>query len=779
MVRRTSRAKREDAEIVREAQKRHKQCADWESTARSNAKDDLRMSVADAYNQFAWPREALIARQPRGGVAKPCLTFPLIQQHNQHVINNAQQNQMGIKVNATGFGATSEAADGIEGLIRHIEYQSNAQQNAYYTAIKFQVRIGIGWTHIVSDYGPGDTFDQELYIRSIPDPMNVWLDPDCQEPDKSDARWGQIGQDMPRKEFEAKYPDHADAPGVQAGFAGPDYTRGWADKDTVRVVRYYRLNETDDTLYAVPDLTMPGPIDDEGNSVIDPMTGAPMVGQHVPAGMMRGSEMPEGLEEIARAQQFPSRPIADPQVEYFVIAGHEIIERGETVFDHIPLVPWIGQEDVIDGSFDRWGHTRQLVDAARMYNYSASEFVGLTALQSRAPFMGDARAFEGHEDAWASANLGNAAFLPYNSTDPDTAQPIAPPQRLDPPTAPSAAMQGMANAEHQMQLVSGQFDAQMGAPSNERTGVAIQQRQRQGDTATYHFTDRQGAALRLTGKILIGAIPKVYDTQRAIQILGLDGKRTGVVVDPSLPTAHTEVQPSAPPPGQQPDPNAEAILAINPKVGRYDVEADVGPAYGTRRQEAFNAISQILSSAPMLVDKIGDLLMQSADFPLADEMAKRLAPPSDDPQAAAAQQQIQALHAQLAQANQKLQDKTTDQQIRIGQQQHDKVDDVMRSEIDRYKAETDRIAAIGSIDPMMLLPLVQQVVRDALANQIGGGAAGPLPQLPQPQQPPPNPPGAPGTAIGTPQGTDLPRMPSTNPPGGLVHGAVPTNGAVQ
>ena len=777
MAKRPTRASKADAEIVREAQKRHKQCADFESTARSNAKDDLRMSMADAYNQYAWPQAALNARQPRGGVAKPCLTFPLIQQHNQHVINGAQQNQMGVKVNATGFGATSEAADGIEGLIRHIEYQSNAQQNAYYTAIKFQVQIGIGYTHIVADYGPGNTFDQELYIRSIPDPMNVWLDPDCQEPDKSDARWGMIGQDMPRKEFEAKNPGQDVPPSSSDGL---DYTRGWSDKDTVRVVRYYRLNETDDTLYAVPEMVMPAPVDEDGKPVVDPMTGAPAVGQHIPAGMMRASDMPDGLEDIAKEQQFQSRPIADAQVEYFVIAGHEILERGETVFDHIPLVPWIGQEDVIEGKFDRWGHTRQLIDAARMYNYSASEFVGLTALQSRAPFMGDARAFEGHEDKWAAANTGSGAFLPYNAVGLDDGVPLPPPQRLDPPTTPTAAMQGMQNAEHQMQIVSGQFDAEMGAPSNERTGVAIMQRQRQGDTATYHFTDRQGAALRLTGKILIGAIPKVYDTQRAIQILGLDGQRKGVVVDPSLPTAHTEVPPPPAPPGQQPDPNAEAIMAINPTIGRYDVEADVGPAYGTRRQEAFNAITQILSSAPGLTDKIGDLLFKSADFPLADEMAKRLAPPSDDPAAAAAQQQIAAMNVHIGQLTQQLKDKQGDLQVKIADQQHEKVRDVMDSEIDRYKAETDRIAAIGSIDPAMLLPLVQQVVRDALAVQMGA-PSGSAPAVVPPQDvptPPPNmaPPSGP---IGTPIGTDVQRLPSTNPPGGPIHSPMPTNGAVQ
>jgi hypothetical protein len=761
---RRSRAEREDAEIVEEAQKRFKQAQDWESTARANAKQDALIACADSYNMNAWPREALLARQPPGGQPRPCLTFNMIQQHNLHVINEAQQNQMGVKVNATGFGATAEAADAIEGLIRHIEYQSNAQQNAYFTAIENQVEIGIGYTHIVADYAPGDTFDQELYIRSVPDPLSVWFDPDCQEPDKSDARWGQIGQDMPRKEFEAKYPDWANKPGTTAAFGdGSDWSRDWVKDDTVRVVRYYRLNEIDDTLYAIPPgVVLPGPTDDDGMPLADPVTGAAVPGEPVPPGVVRASEMSDELLEIAKEQGFQNRPIADPQVEWFLIAGHAVIDRGETVFDHIPLVPWIGREKVVDGKYDRWGHTRLQIDAQRMYNYSASEYVGLTALASRAQWLGDAKAFEGN-DEWLSANVGNHPYLRYNSKDPDDGvTEIPPPQRIEPATVPSAAMQGMANAERQMQIVSGQYDAEMGAPSNERTGVAIQQRQRQADTATYHFTDRQGAALRLTGKILIGAIPKVYDTQRAVQILGLDGERKGVVVDPKLPTAHAE---AAPDPGSPPD--AEAIMAINPTIGRYDVEADVGPAYGTRRQEAFNAITQILAASPPLAEKIGDLLFKAADFPLSDEIAERLAPVGDDPNVAAANQALQQAHGQIAQLTQKLSDKQADIALKQQQIQHDKIDDVMehdnarrRMDLDQYRAETDRMSAIGDIDPAALIPVLRQLI--SLAS---GGGSVPLAPSHDPSMGGPSP--VPTGGIGL--------SPSNGPGGEIrsINGAVP------
>jgi hypothetical protein len=62
----------------------------------------------------------------------------------------------------------------------------------------------------------------------------------------------------------------------------------------------------------------------------------------------------------------------------------------------------------------------------------------------------------------------------------------------------------------------GQYQSDMGAPSNERSGAAINARQRQGDNATFHFLDHQAIAIRFTGKILIDLIPKIYDTERVL-----------------------------------------------------------------------------------------------------------------------------------------------------------------------------------------------------------------------------------------------------------------------
>lgn len=777
--RKSGRAPSEAEDTVTEAHRRFDECLRFESTARSNARDDVRFVEGDAYNNWQWPGDVLSGRRARVN-----LTINKTRQHCLQIINDCQQNQMGIKVNGVGFGSTDEAAEAIEGIIRHVEYAANAQQNAYKNAIRGQVQIGIGWIHITADYIPGRSFDQEISIKSVPDPLSVYSDPGCREPDHSDMRWAMVGETMARDEFRAAYPDHAELEGVQVwgDDRGGGGSASWSTKDEIRVMRYYRRSEKRETIWAIP-----------ANLAGDPKAAqTPGATKVVPE-----STMAPELLTLARQAGWPTRSVASPVVEWFDIAGREILDRGETPFDHVPLVPFIGEESLVDNQFDRKGHVRALIDPQRMYNYSASRYVEFVALQARSPYLAPSRAIEGHEDTWEAANDSDPpAVLTYNDQSLDDGSAIAPPVRIDPPAVDAASLQGMAQADQQMQMVSGQYEATLGAPGNERSGAAIQQRQRQSDRSTYHFTDNQGAALRLAGKIIISAIPRVYDTPRAVQILNLNGERQGVIVDPRLqgadgqPAAHQLVQPpmvpasqpgaapgappAAAPAGQAPmqpapDPNdpsspLEAILAVNPLVGKYDVEADVGPAYATRRQESFNAIMQVVTGAPSLMPLISDLLFQAADFPLHDEIAERLrrmVPPQamgeSDPQAAALQGQIGNLQQHLSAVLEQLAQERQSRQI--DQQKADAA--TAATKVKQYEADTERLAALGSLDPAAIIPVIRETIQQALTQQ---GINAPV-QLAHPHDPsmggPP-----PGHTVG-PAGELVP-LPSTNPPGGMI-----------
>jgi hypothetical protein len=104
-------------------------------------------------------------------------------------------------------------------------------------------------------------------------------------------------------------------------------------------------------------------------------------------------------------------------------------------------------------------------------------------------------------------------------------------------------IQGMVNAAEDMRMVSGQYQAEMGAPSNETSGVAIERRQRQGDNATYHYIDHQAMAMRFLGKIIVDLIPKIYETKRILKIMAEDGSSTDVR---SIPPPNSRTRSSRP-----------------------------------------------------------------------------------------------------------------------------------------------------------------------------------------------------------------------------------------
>ncbi|WP_242176585.1 portal protein [Pseudomonas sp. MONT-RG-20F-20-E-7-02] len=677
----------EDEELIAEAKARFQRCQDFEGDFRKLFTDDLKFVNADSDNGYQWPDAMRMQRQDD---AKPCLTINKTRQHALMVINEAKEHKPSVKVSAVGGDASFESAQVYEGVIRHIEYQSNAT-DAYDTALEFQVKAGIGYWRVVTDYMGDDSFDQEIYIRRIRNPLSVRLDPDIKELDGSDASFGFISDDMRREDFERKYPASKDE--VSDGCFG-EFDE-WCTKDNVRVAEYYYKTFEKDTLVALP---LP---DGQGGERTEMILLSELRAQ-----------MPD-LAKVAMADKtIQRRTIQKPKVKWCLIAGDKIIDRSEWLGVTIPIVRVVGEEMIIDGKLDRKGHVRNLKDPQRMYNYWTSSATEHVALQTKTPYLADTQSIEGFETIWENANSENVAYLPYNSVN-DQGQPLAPPQRVEAPVMSSAYMAGMQMSAEEMKMVSGQNDALMGAPSQEISGVAIGKRTRQADRATMQYRDNLAKAVRYTGKILIDLIPKVYDTPRVIRILAEDGSDDTVKIDPS------QQQPMVETPK---DDGTDGVnRAFNPAMGQYEVIAESGPSYATKQAELFEALSQQAQQDPTFMSIAGDLYFRASGLPLSDEFAERYKNsipanvrgegPSPEMQQAQqelqqAQQQVQALQAQLAASMQAAADADK------------KADDKAKAnEINAFKAVTDRLDGLmDKLDPIQAAILASQAVAAALKD---------------------------------------------------------------
>lgn len=669
--------------LFEEARDRFKRCEDWEGEARRRFVDDRKFANADSDNGWQWADDIRSSRQIDN---RPCLTINKTRQHNLHIINDARQNKPEVDVRPIGSQSTYQAAQVFESIVRHIEYISNAQ-SVYDRATLHMVEGGIGYWRVLADYADNESLDQEIFIRPIKDPMSVYLDPDIREEDGSDARFGFVFDDMSHDEFRSKFPhfkdDLPETPDIGAG-------SDWLAEDHIRVAEYYRKDTKPDKLISW--------VDEQGERQQEKSS---KLGKVV-------------ADKLLEDPDTKSRDLKEAIVEWYLIAGDKIVDKAILPGRYIPIVRVVGEETIIDGRMDRKGHTRALKDVQRQYNYWCSSAAEHVALQGKSPYVAAVRSIEGLEGYWQTANTENHSVLPYNDID-DSGQPIAPPQRSQPPVMAPAYVEGMNIARQELMEVSGQYQAEMGAPGNEKSGKAIQERQRQSDNATYHYVDHLAMAIRFTGKILIDLIPKIYDTPRVVRILGEDGSDGEVQLDPNAPQAYTEKQ----------GPNGQSVKIFNPNMGKYDVQSDVGPDYGTKRQEAFNAIMQLIQSDSQIMSIAGDILFKSADFPLADELAERFqrmvpaqAMGGPTPELQQAQQQIQQMQSAL--------EKTVEA---LGEAKS-------KQKIEGYRAETDRIALGKDIDPLVLIPIIRQAVMQALGQPLPADvpAIGQALQQPEPAQ---------------------------------------------
>jgi hypothetical protein len=184
-----------------------------------------------------------------------------------------------------------------------------------------------------------------------------------------------------------------------------------------------------------------------------------------------------------------------------------------------------------------------------------------------------------------------------------------------------------------LKTVLGIFDPAQALPGN-ISGKALQGQQQQVDLSNFHFYDNMTRSIKHTGKIILDLIPKIYDTQRVLRIIGVDGK-------PDLVTIN-EVE-------------ATGEVMNNVTVGLYDVVMDTGPGYNSKRQQAVDTMMPLMAD-PQVFQAAGDLLFRNMDFPGADVIADRLAamnplsqinPDTDVPP----QIQMQLLQAQKAVAD--------------------------------------------------------------------------------------------------------------------------------
>lgn len=673
------------------------------SGTRDSELDDLRFYAGSPDNQWQWPNDVLQTRGSSQGPvvsARPCLTINKLPQHVKQITNEQRMNRPTIKVLPVDDKSDIEMADVFNGVIRHIEYTSDADV-AYDTACENQVTHGEGYLRILTEYCDDTSFDQEIKIGRIRNSFSVYMDPMIQDPAGADARWCFITDDMTKDEYERAYPKASPISTLTARGIGDSSINQWISETTVRVAEYFYIECEKATLNLYP-----------GNQTA--LTGTPE----------------DSLLRAMFGKPLRSRQSDRERVKWCKTNGYEILEESEWAGSFIPVVRVVGNEFEVDGQLYVSGLVRNAKDAQRMYNYWCSQEAEMLALAPKAPFIGYGGQFEGYEQQWKTANTQNWPYLEVNPDVTDGQGAVLPlPQRAQPPMASSGLLQAKAGASEDIKSTTGQYNASLGMTSNERSGKAILARQRESDVGTYHYADNLARAVRHIGRQLVDLIPKIYDTARVARILGEDGEPSTVKMNPDQEEPVKKIM----------GPGGVVVDKIyNPRVGKYDVRVITGPGYATKRQEALESMAQLLQGNPQLWQVAGDLFVKNMDWPGAQDLAKRLQKmldpkvmaDEDNPALVAANQQMEAMNAEMQQMFKMLQNV---QQSMEAKEMHIKQ---FEAEIKAYQAETQRISAVQA---GMTPEQIQDIVMGTIAAAVDAGdliaSAPEMRENPQPDTP--------------------------------------------
>ena len=88
----------------------------------------------------------------------------------KQITNDQRKQKPGVKVSPVGGGADAATAEIFEGIIRHIEYESQADV-AYDTGFDYAVSSSFGYWRYITVYCDDRSTEQDIRVARITDPQ--------------------------------------------------------------------------------------------------------------------------------------------------------------------------------------------------------------------------------------------------------------------------------------------------------------------------------------------------------------------------------------------------------------------------------------------------------------------------------------------------------------------------------------------------------------------------------------------------------------------------------
>ena len=566
------------------------------------------------------------------------------------ICGEIEDNDFAIKISPASGEASKEVAETLEGLVRNIENISSAAL-IYSAMSRMMVTSGMSGIEIEQDYIDGDSFDQDLFIRDIPDFHNrVWFDQASIQQDNSDARFVFVDENISKEEYKDRWPD-AKFSSVGSNIRNEAY---YDKPDIVTISRCYYKK--------------PIKID------IVQMSNGAVYRDDENLAMMLDEFALNGITETKRRTRTSFRVY-----QRLMDSADWLNDEEETAFEILPVFGCYANYKVVDGKAIMRGAIAKAMDQQRVHNMAFSREVEEVVLSPRAKFWGSPEMRKGHEKTLSTLNTNSN---PWQDINHDPNFPQGPMFLGGSQVNPGLSQLSQMSAQS-IDLATGAFSPQLANNANLQSGVALDRQIEKSNTSTVKYYKSVQITLTAAAKCIINAIPRTHDATRQQRILGEDGQSEMVVLN----------QP------QQDQQTGQQVILNDLSVGEYDVSCDYGPAFKSRQEKATEAFAAMAALDPSIMEVARDIWLRNTNEPGMDEVADRARvtmlangvipfeqmteeeqaaeqekaqqPPQPDPNMLIAEAEMGKAQAEQMNAQVKAQDSQSNNQIKMAQIQLD------------------------------------------------------------------------------------------------------------
>lgn len=570
-------AKRDEAEkFIRTARQRFKLAWEDQTLQRSRSIEEI-----DFNSGQHWIKDD---RDARIGQGKVVLEVNRTPQYLNQVANEQRMTRPQILIRPTGNGADVKTAEVKQGIISSVERRSGAEgirDDAFYRLLEK------GWAYwrVIEEFENERSFKRTIRTAPIHNDFSVYFDPMAQEYDKSDARYCFITEDVPTEEYKLDYPDSEINSWNDYSALG-DEQKYWIGDGVIRVVEYYYKIRTAMLLYA-----MPG----GQNKFADELTAEDKV-------RCLRDETGEPITRMSSKQFVYWAKITPTEI----VEGNKDKTAGRRILGKfIPVIPVLGRRIRVENRYIYTGMVRDAMQPCLAADYWLSAITEMVALAPKAPYKAVYKAISNYLDQWETLNTENWSVLFWDNVD-ENGQPLPEPKREYATVDIQAMTFILKYADEDLKKVMGIYNAALGAPGPETSGVAIGARQRESDVANYNYIDNLKRSIAYEARVYLSLIAEVYDQEQVAQMVRPNGSTDTAIINKMF---------------QGPD-GTPIIHDMTDE--NYDADVQVGASFNTKREQAAAGMIEYLKVDPGAAPLVGDLIADNQDFPNKEEFKERL-----------------------------------------------------------------------------------------------------------------------------------------------------------